>query len=123
MMKNSSMRRILFLLVFVVSPVWALDGGVESLRQTSKAFASVARAVSPSVVFIQVEKKASGSTINRFSSPFGEESPFSDDFFKRLGRFQPGEAIEVDIETGEFIFSNVLTAEIVNGEIIECCPA
>ncbi len=77
-------RTILLLLVFLVSPVWALDGGVESLRQTSKAFASVAREVSPSVVFVHVEGKASGSTITRFSSPFGKQWPFEDDLFKRF---------------------------------------
>jgi len=34
----------------------AKDGGIESLRQTSKAFSDVAKKVSPAVVFIQVEK-------------------------------------------------------------------
>ena len=44
-------RSSLILLLVVASAAHALEGGVESLRQTGKAFASVARAVSPSVVF------------------------------------------------------------------------
>ena len=84
-MKRNSMTQILLLLLLcAASPAFALDGGVESLRQTGKAFASVARAVSPSVVFIQVEGKTPGSTITRFSSPFGEHGPFGDDLFKRF---------------------------------------
>jgi len=62
----------------------AMDSGVESLRQTSKAFASVAQAVSPSVVFIQVEGKSSPETIRRFSPPFGEGWPFGDSPFERF---------------------------------------
>jgi len=84
-MNRFSMRLIVLLLIILVAPpLWGLDGGVESLRQTGKAFASVARAVSPSVVFIQVESKASGGAVTRFSSPFDDESPFRDDFFKRF---------------------------------------
>ena len=44
----------MFLLVFVVAPIWALDGGVECLRQTGKAFASVARAVLPNVLSAEI---------------------------------------------------------------------
>jgi serine protease Do len=85
MMRNKPMIGIVLLaLVLVESPVYALDGGVENLRQTGKAFASVARTVSPAVVFIQVEGKTSGSTNTRFSSPFGDEWPFGDDLFKRF---------------------------------------
>lgn len=50
-MKINRMTGIIFLLaVLFAHPVYALDNGVENLRQTGKAFASVARAVSPSVV-------------------------------------------------------------------------
>ncbi len=75
------------LLIFI-SILWLLvpsgpafsvsDGGIESLRQTGKAFASVARKVSPSVVFIQVESIREGFTPTPFPSPFG------DDLFKRF---------------------------------------
>ncbi|MEW7984075.1 MAG: Do family serine endopeptidase [Candidatus Sedimenticola endophacoides] len=84
-MKTHPVARLsLILLMVFASAAHALDGGVESLRQTGKAFASVARAVSPSVVFIQVEGKASPAAIGGFSSPFGQEFPFGDDLFKRF---------------------------------------
>lgn len=71
--------------IFTTLPAHALeDSGIKNLRQTSKAFAAVAREVSPSVVFIQVEVKVSDSTITRFPSPFGDELPFGDDLFKRF---------------------------------------
>jgi len=71
-------------LLSLAGPAHAFDGGVESLRQTGKAFASVARSVSPSVVFIQAEGKVSGSEIPRLPTPFGNEWPFGDDLFKRF---------------------------------------
>ena len=50
---------LLFTVAVAAPPATAADPGesaaIESLRETGKAFASVARAVSPSVVFIQVE--------------------------------------------------------------------
>lgn len=67
---------LLMFFMFIVLPAQADDGGVKSLQQTGKAFASVARKVSPSVVFIQVEGKAPGSTMTQFSSPFGDGWPF-----------------------------------------------
>lgn len=75
---------VLYLLVAVAAPAVALDSGVENLRQTGKAFASVARAVSPSVVFIQVEGKTTVSGTSGFSAPFGETTPFGDDLFRRF---------------------------------------
>lgn len=74
---------ILFL--FFISP-WsanAVDEGIDNLRETGKAFASVAKKVSPSVVFIQAESRAADSSVPQFSSPFGE-FPFGDDFLKRF---------------------------------------
>ncbi|WP_256250638.1 DegQ family serine endoprotease [Nitrosomonas sp. Nm51] len=84
MKKNRNIQLFLLLICFAVTPVYAMDGGVENLKQTSKAFASVARSVSPSVVFIQVESAATGSTNTPFSSPFGNRLPFGDDLFKRF---------------------------------------
>ena len=75
----------LLLLLITISSVQAQKGGIESLRETGKAFASVARSVSPSVVFIKSEGVASGrQEIPDFQSPFGENSPFGDDLFKRF---------------------------------------
>jgi serine protease Do len=64
-------------------PALAKDGGIESLRQTSKAFADVAKKVSPAVVFIQVEKTVEQGNA-QFFSPFGPGTPFGDDFFRHF---------------------------------------
>ncbi|QII11870.1 exported protein [Candidatus Kuenenia stuttgartiensis] len=53
-MKIKLMMLHVTLFCFSVMPAYALeDNGIKDLRQTGKAFASVAREVSPSVVFIQ----------------------------------------------------------------------
>lgn len=84
MKKNRIIQLFWLLICFVAMPAYALDGGVENLKQTSKAFASVAKSVSPSVVFIQVESTAPDSTITQFSSPFNDGKPFGNDLFKRF---------------------------------------
>ncbi len=77
------MRHLLWLWLFTI-PAYAQDDGIESLRNTSKAFASVAQKVSPSVVFIQVESTRTQPQMQQFSSPFGQGSPFNDDMFRRF---------------------------------------
>jgi serine protease Do len=67
------------LLIFPLT-LQAKDGGIESLRQTSKAFSDVAKEVSPAVVFIQIEKTVQQPDV-QFFSPFGQSSPFGDEFF------------------------------------------
>ncbi len=49
---------LLLSLFILLPPAHAQDGGIESLRQTGKAFSSVAKKVAPAVAFIQVEGKA-----------------------------------------------------------------
>lgn len=66
------------LALFLSGPVVAQEQGLESLRQTGKAFRSVAKDVSPAVVFIQVEKTEQGRSMEEFLGPFG------DDFFRRF---------------------------------------
>ncbi len=83
-MKINYMVRLILLLCFTSLPVYALDNGVESLRKTSKAFASVAKKVSPSVVFIQVEAKLPSQAIPQLQPPFGAQPPLGDDFFRRF---------------------------------------
>ena len=70
----------LLLVITATTPLFAQDAGLESLRETGKAFRSVAKQVSPAVVFIQVEKeiKQQGR-----SNPFGN-SPLGDEFFRRF---------------------------------------
>lgn len=84
---NHSIRPIIavcLLAILLTSfPAQAKDYGLESLRQTGKAFADVAREVSPAVVYIQVEKTIEQPYV-QFFSPFGEGSPFGDDFFRRF---------------------------------------
>jgi len=83
-----------FLLIFLLVPfpAQAKDHGIESLRQTGKAFAAVAKEASPAVVFIQVEKTVQQQPSVQFFSPFGEGSPFGDDFLRRFfGAPQPGQ--------------------------------
>ena len=83
-MRRHLIFTFLFLILLIPAGLSAKDEGMESLRQTGKAFASVAKSVSPSVVFIQVEKTQPGQMNNQFSFPFNREWPFDDDFFKRF---------------------------------------
>jgi len=79
-------RTISFLWVLALAVAWpahAMDGGIESLRQTGKAFAAVAKQVAPSVVFLQVESRAESRSRTQ-TMPYGDEWPFGDDFFKRF---------------------------------------
>jgi len=56
----------------------AQERGLENLRQTGQAFRSVAKKVSPAVVFIQVEKELGGQNVGEFLFPF------DDDFLRRF---------------------------------------
>ena len=67
----------LMLLLCAGSPAYSQDTGIEDLRRTSKAFASVAQAVSPAVVFIRIE----GTPQSRRSMG---PNPFDDEFFRRF---------------------------------------
>ncbi|MEW8027414.1 MAG: DegQ family serine endoprotease [Candidatus Thiodiazotropha sp.] len=80
-MKRDLSTIILILFCLLSMNLSAQQGGIESLRQTGKAFASVAQKVSPSVVFIQVETVREGAPSKEYS-PFG--SPFGDDLFRRF---------------------------------------
>jgi len=83
---------ILILSVFIfITSANAQESGIESLRETGKAFTSVARTVSPSVVYIRSEGIESGQQMPDFQLPFGEGSPFHDELFKRFfgDQFQP----------------------------------
>ena len=60
------------------------DEAIENLRKTGKAFAAVAKKVSPAVVFIKVEKKMDEAPMGEFFSPFGGGWPNNGDFFERF---------------------------------------
>lgn len=65
----------------LISTASAQGAGIENLRETGKAFRSVAKQVSPAVVFIQVEKEVAQQGLQQ--NPFGN-SPFDDEFFRRF---------------------------------------
>lgn len=75
-MKNVS--KVSFLVLVIVAwyssvTVAIADDSVDSLRQSSKAFSSIAKAVSPSVAFIQVEGTVSVPSSAAYPSPFDED--------------------------------------------------
>ena len=81
-----SVRNIAAKLILLCATLFAMsaasaDNGVESLRQTGKAFATVARQVSPSVVSIKIEGSKSSTP---FTTPSGKEWPFDNDFLRRF---------------------------------------
>lgn len=62
----------LSLFTFSSTNVWATDEGIESIRKMGEAFASIAKKVSPAVVFIKTEKQQA-QNIQLFGNPFGQE--------------------------------------------------
>ena len=85
-------KKLIFILVLLflgagvaghslVSSAQAQDAGLQSLRESGQAFRSVAKKVSPAVVFIQAEHVLKGNEGN--INPF-EGGPFGDDFFRRF---------------------------------------
>ena len=115
-------------------PVYALDGDAESLRQSSKAFSSVAKAVSPSVAYIQVEGESATQPPHPFMSPFDEdffERFFGEDFFEkhypdqRPGQQSPEHKRRMVSQGSGFIFkseSGLLTDKtylMTNNHVVE----
>ncbi len=72
---------VLLLFTFICLPVQSQETGIESLRETGKAFASVAKKVSPAVVNIQVEKIVTNQS-TQIPSPF--EGGVPDEFFRHF---------------------------------------
>jgi serine protease Do len=98
MMKNRRLFQFLVMSLLtvalaggLVSQVTAQESGLSSLRETGKAFRSVAKEVSPAVVFIQVEKEVEQQEV---TNPFGDNSPFSDEFFRRFFQQPQGDPNE-----------------------------
>lgn len=82
---------VLLLMTLGFSSAHAVDSGLENLRQTGKAFAAVARQVSPSVVLVQVESERLGEAAQSAPAPFGEGWPFNEEFLRRFfGDPRPG---------------------------------
>ncbi len=70
-----SLFAVALLLPAAPGPAWAQQDAIENLKQTGQAFRSVAKKVSPAVVFIKVEKE---------SEVVMPEFPFGDEFFRRF---------------------------------------
>ena len=107
-MKRYLLPQFLVLLLMLAPAVPAQEGGIESLRQTGKAFASVARKVSPSVVFIQVERIEQSRGTHPFSSPFSNDlfRHFFGDSFPGFQERQQPERKKRKIGQGSgFVFS------------------
>jgi serine protease Do len=64
------------------------DKSIDILRQTGKAFASIAEKTSPAVVAIKTEKRITGQYPSFEGPSDGQMSPFSDDFFNYFFRRQ-----------------------------------
>lgn len=131
---------LLALVLLMPVDLFAQQGnGVESLRQTSKAFAEVARKVSPSVVLIQVERETEAVQMPPFGFPFGngdsDNFPFGDDFFRRFfgdrlpdsprfnapGKKQQGKQRSVVGQGSGFVFAanNKKTYILTNNHVVE----
>ncbi|MDX2480198.1 MAG: DegQ family serine endoprotease [Desulfuromusa sp.] len=65
----------------LINTAGAQAAGLDSLRETGKAFRSVAKQVGPAVVFIQVEKEVKQQNVA--GNPFGGH-PFGDEFLRRF---------------------------------------
>jgi len=90
-MKHIRVFRFLLLVPLIFSTAYAKEDGFKSLRQTSSSFATVAKTVSPSVVFIQVESFTDDTATVPFQSPFGEQTPLNEEFLRRFfGESYPG---------------------------------
>lgn len=84
-MKVNCFKAVLLYLLLTCFSAMSIadDSGITNLKQTSKAFSDVAKKASPAVVFIQVEGTATAQD-NVLPSPFGNQSPFGDEFFRRF---------------------------------------
>jgi serine protease Do len=100
--KLTSILKFCFISVFFSIPnfSYADKSGLESLRETGKTFSKVAKAVSPSVVFIQVESTSDIDSAITYESPFSNDFFFHDDFFKRFFGDSFGDSFR-DFKPGE----------------------
>jgi len=94
-MNTKIIKSRIYVLVFLtflfgLTPVMSANADeLESLRQTSKAFSSVAKNAIPAVVFIKVEKTLESGPVMTPGTPFQHNDPFGffgDEFFERFFR-------------------------------------
>lgn len=75
---------ILLLFLFFTTSIQSQKIALESLHETSKAFTSVTRSSSPSVVFIQVEGTKFNSPYQQLPILFVDELSFGSELFERF---------------------------------------
>jgi len=126
-MKYLSLTLLLATSLFLppaASTALARDGGIESLRQTGKAFSSVAKKAAPAVVFIQVEGRSETE-----EADLQRGWPFQDDLFRRffgddfpgLSRPAPGKKRRHIGQGSGFVFAQAGDAAFVvtNNHVVE----
>ncbi len=105
-------------------PGLARDDATEGLRQTGKAFAAVARQVSPSVAFIQVEEKGPAARDDIAGFPFGDElfrRFFGDDFPGPARRPAPRQPRKTIGQGSGFVFAHAgeVSYLLTNNHVVE----
>ncbi len=96
--------------VFLLLPLSVgADNGIESLRQTGKAFSSVARKVAPAVAFIQVDVRQEEENLGAAGAwPFQDElfrRFFGDDFPAQAPRRGPAKPRRASSQGSGFVFA------------------
>ena len=82
---ESKVKKLSLLSLLVLSVLWIsvgnafADNGLDTLRETSKAFSGVAKKAMPAVVSVKVEK-----TVSSQVNPHGNAYPFNDDMLERF---------------------------------------
>ncbi len=111
------------LLCLLLSPAQAQDEGIESLRQTGKAFSSVAKKVAPSVAFIQVEGRDDEEESARGGWPFQDDlfRHFFGDDFPGLSRPAPRKKRHSVSQGSGFVFARAgdTTYVLTNNHVVE----
>ena len=108
---------VLGVLMACSAPAQPKDQGIQDLRQMGRAFASVAKSVSPGVVFIRVDKTVRNQPVQFFGSERGD--PFRDDFLRRFFGNDDGQPQHLVGQGSGFVISPkgyILTNDHVIGE-------
>jgi heterodisulfide reductase subunit C len=96
----------------LISPhSYAQTGGIENLKQTSKAFSAVAQKVSPSVVFINVES-VEEAPASPGGLPPGQGSPFDEDLLAAGQEVNEDNCMDCHVAS-QWAFTGYILAKII----------